>query len=331
MITFKGTPLFGQDSSPHYTSRFFGLTGTAFFWLVVMVFLAFYRPRDSRPHFKEVQIVLSNTPQAEKTSEAVPKVVPETAPKAISEAAPKAAKPEVKSEVKPEVKSEPVQYAQDPMEAFAQQTQQKQNKSFDWSIFDEADNTDSFDNSQLVQSKKINHNEPEFSGSAAEAATAASKPVTSKTSSSKDNNSSDNSQQNVSSETSNQLGNIENVSFRGTLKNGVQSESTVKSQASYSGKVHMQMSNGKSRALINPSKPVINLSEQAAATIETTKIVTISFKVLEKGNVIDIKITPEAILSAIVRDEIKEQISHWIFEPADYTATASFENKIVKQ
>ena len=323
MITFKGTPLFGQDSSPHYTSRFFGLAGTAFFWLVVMLFLAFYRPRDSRPHFKEVQIVLSNTPQTEKTSEAVPKVVPETAPKA--------AKSEVKSEVKPEVKSEPVQYAQDPMEAFAQQTQQKQNKSFDWSIFDEADNTDSFDNSQLAQSKKINHNEPEFSGSAAEAATAASKPVTSKTSSSKGNNNSENSQKNVSSETSNQLGNIENVSFRGILKNGVQSESTVKSQTSFSGKVHLQMSNGKSRALINPSKPVINLSEQAAATIETTKIVTISFKVLEKGNVIDIKITPEAILSAIVRDEIREQISRWIFEPADYTATASFENKIVKQ
>ena len=93
----------------------------------------------------------------------------------------------------------------------------------------------------------------------------------------------------------------------------------------------MEMSNGRSRALISPASPVINLSAQAAATIDTSKIVTINFKVLEAGNVTEIKITPESILTSIVREEIKAQISKWLFEADAYTATATFEYKIVKK
>ena len=107
----------------------------------------------------------------------------------------------------------------------------------------------------------------------------------------------------------------------------------VKSKTSGSGKIEMQMSNGRSRALISPAKPVINLSAQAASTIDSSITVTIKFRVVEAGNVprAEISITPESTLHQLVRDEIRNQISTWRFEPADYAATATFEYKIVKQ
>ena len=93
----------------------------------------------------------------------------------------------------------------------------------------------------------------------------------------------------------------------------------------------MQMSNGRSRALIYPEKPVINLSAQAAATIDASITVSISFKVNEKGNVSGITISPASAFKEIVKQEITGQLLDWLFEPADYTATATFDYTIVKR
>ena len=93
----------------------------------------------------------------------------------------------------------------------------------------------------------------------------------------------------------------------------------------------MAMSNGRSRALLYPEKPVINLSAPAAATIDASITVSISFRVNEKGNVSGITISPASAFKDIVKHEINEQLLEWIFEPADYTATATFEYKIVKK
>ena len=93
----------------------------------------------------------------------------------------------------------------------------------------------------------------------------------------------------------------------------------------------MEMSNGRSRALIYPEKPVINLSAPAAATIDASITVSISFKVNEKGNVSGVTISPASAFKEIVKQEITAQLLDWIFEPADYSATATFEYKIVKK
>ena len=216
---------------------------------------------------------------------------------------------------------EPIEYAVDPMEAFAQQTKKQPKKEFDWSQFDDEPAETQTSN----QVKTVQNKEPAFSGTAGTSTPTADQKVTS-TSSNANNKS-----QNASTSTSSALEGIRNSTFKGNAANGVQSESTAKTKTSGSGKVEMEMSNGRSRALINPERPVINLSAQAAATIDASKLVTIRFKVLEAGNVTEIMITPESILSAIVRDEIKAQIGKWLFEAADYTATATFEYKIVKQ
>ncbi len=361
MINYRGKPVLGPDSSIKNTSEFFALAGTILFWLLFLIFSFVIRPQPKK-QYKEVQIVLSSTPVVQKSEESpapaeqaaasasssepvVEKTVETPAPKAEpvqktetpapkapaknaakkepakTQTQPKAAsKPAAKPAARPQV-TEPVQYAVDPMEAFANQTKQQPKKEFDWSSLDD----DEADDSSVAQTKTVKSDVPAFSGSAGTAAATDNSKVTSSSSSSNNNN------QQTSSSTSRALEGIKNSTFRGNAANGVQSETTAKTKTSGSGRVEMEMSNGRSRALIKPASPVITLSAPAAATIDTSKTVSINFKVLEAGNVTEIKITPESILSSIVRDEIRNQISLWLFEAADYTATATFEYKIIKK
>lgn len=271
--------------------------------------------------------IIKETPPAPKTVEkkveppkpkAQPKPEPKKeAPKAQTQ---KTQTPAPANKVEP---VEPIEYAVDPMEAFAAQTAKKQKQEFDWSQFDDEPAVEQ----SAAQVKTVQNNTPAFSGTAGTTDPVAEQKVTSSTS---NNNL---KSQTASSSTSSALEGIKNSSFKGNAANGVQSETSVKSKTSGSGKVEMEMSNGRSRALISPAKPVINLSAQAAATIDSSITVTIRFRVVEAGNVprAEIAITPESTLHQLVRDEIRNQISTWRFEPADYAATATFEYKIVKQ
>ena len=375
MINYKGTPLFGEDSSVSHTSEFFAIAGTILFWLLFLIFTFVIKPLPKKPEYKEVQIVLSSTPVVQKSEEApapaeaasasasaesqpmletpaqeapavqtpaveTPAPKPESAPvketpkpveKKVETPKPAAKKvettkaqpqktqtpaPAAKTEV-----AEPIQYAVDPMEAFAAQTAKKQKQEFDWSqLDDEPANTSTASQAQTVQ-----NNTPAFTGSAGTAATSDSSKVTSTSSNtgSKSNT--------ASSSTSSALEGIKNSTFKGNAANGVQSETSAKTKTSGSGKVEMEMSNGRSRALLSPASPIINLSAQAAATIDASITVSISFKVNEKGNVSGIIISPSSAFKDIVKQEITAQLLDWLFEPADYSATASFEYKIVKR
>ena len=270
--------------------------------------------------------IAKETPPAPKPVE---KTVEAPKPKAQPKPEPKKEAPKPQTQKTqtpaPAKKAEPVEYAVDPMEAFAAQTNKKAKKEVDWEAMfadDEPSETQSAN-----QVKTVTNKEPAFSGSAATAATSDNSKVTSSTTSNTSKS------QSASTSTSSALEGIKNSSFKGNAANGVQSETSVKSKTSGSGKVEMEMSNGRSRALISPAKPVINLSAQAAATIDSSITVTIRFRVVEAGNVprAEISITPESTLHQLVRDEIRNQISTWRFEPADYAATATFEYKIVKQ
>lgn len=357
MIEYKGTPLFGEGSSVSHTSEFFAIAGTVLFWLLFLIFSFVIKPQPKKK-YKEVQIVLSSTPVLQKTEEAsapseaasasaasaqsepaqIQPVVETPAPAPKAEPVQKTVetpKPKTQTQPKPssaakpapapqQTMSEPIEYAVDPMEAFAAQTAKKTKQDFDWSQFDDDD--EPAETTTSTQSRTVQNNEPAFSGSAGTAATEDSSKVTSTSSSTGSKSDT------ASSSTSNALQEIKNSTFKGNAANGVQSETSAKTKTSGTGKVEMEMSNGRSRALLYPEKPAINLSAPAAATIDkSTPAVSVTFKVLESGNVIEIKITPESVLSQIVRDEIKNQISKWRFEPADYIATATFEYKIVKK
>ncbi len=359
MINYKGTPLFGEDSNPRHTSEFFAIVGTAVFWLIFLIF-SFVIKTEPKKKFKEVQIVLKSTPVVQKkqsASSAAQEAAASSVEKAVEEnfieeykSAKKSAATANSVEQKPAQKnseiqktstqqkkqtqtapattpktqtSEPIQYAVDPMEAFAQQTKQQPKKVQDF----DAMFADDFEEEDMNQNSvnKVSNNAPSYSGQAGTAASEDSAKVTSQS------NSAGAKTQNASSNTTSSLEGIKNTTFTGNVQNGVESKTQADTQISGSGKVSMKMSNGRVRALISPAKPVINLSEKAASTIDANKKVVISFKVLQSGNVTEITITPEAILSSLVRKEIIEQLSKWQFEPADYAANATFEYKILKR
>jgi hypothetical protein len=209
------------------------------------------------------------------------------------------------------------------MEAFANQTKQQPKKNVDWDAMfadDEPEETN-----ESAQTRTVQNNAPAFSGSAGTAAASDSSKITS-------TNSNTGSKSNTaSSSTSSALEGIKNSTFKGNAANGVQSETSAKAKTSGSGKVEMEMSNGRSRALISPASPVINLTAPAAATIDASITVSISFRVNEKGNVSGVTISPSSAFKDIVKQEITGQLLDWLFEPADYSATATFEYKIVKK
>ena len=270
--------------------------------------------------------IIKETPPAPKTVE---KKVEPPKPKAQPKPEPKKEAPKAQTQKTqtpaPANKVEPIEYAVDPMEAFAAQTNKKPKKEVNWDEMFADDEPSETSSSNQV--KTVTNNEPAFSGTAGTSSSNTTEKVISST------NTSTSKSTSASSSTSSALEGIKNSSFKGNAANGVQSETSVKSKTSGSGKVEMEMSNGRSRALISPAKPVINLSAQAAATIDSSITVTIRFRVVEAGNVprAEISITPESTLHQLVRDEIRNQISTWRFEPADYAATATFDYKIVKQ
>ena len=230
-------------------------------------------------------------------------------------------------------KTEPVEYAKSVEELMAEQmTSKKQQKEFDWdSMFDDSDETESFQNDSYEQTKKIPQNtenvQSSFSGAAGIAAENTSSAVKSETSQKQD------VQQKTSSQTTSSLERIMNTSFVGQMSNGVQSQTNIQTSVSNDGHVKLKMSNGHTRSLLEPSEPKIILSQNAASTIDGSRTVKIRFKVVESGNVPvnEIQITPASMLTQIVRNEIIEQISKWRFESADYVAFAEFDYKIIKQ
>lgn len=364
MTKFKGTPLFGQDSSPQNTSNILALIGTALLWLTFLICAIFIKPSVKKPKYKEVQIVLSSTSVKEKVkessapaqaaSEPLPAssetpvapaneestfpVQKSSAPAKTEPAKTQDSKPSKTQLTKPVEKkvaapspapTEPTIY-KSVEELMAEQMATKKSSSSDydqWAAMED-DFKENTNETSSNQNTIVNNTTPAFEGTAAQTV-AKDEPETSSSSSS----SSTEKKQIASSGTIKALSSIKSQTYAGgNAANGIEAETNVKTTNSRSGKVEMVMSNGSSRALLEPSKPVINLSDAASMTIDGSRKVVIQFRVVESGNVprAEILITPESILSELVRNEIKDQVSKWRFEAADDSATAEFEYKIVK-
>lgn len=363
MTKFKGTPLFGQDSSPQNTSFILGLIGTGIFWFLLLICALLIKPVQKKPKYKEVQIVLSSTSVKEKVKEssapaqAAFELLPassetpvapaneestlpvqkSSAPAKTEPAKTQDSKPSKTQLTKPVEKkvaapspapTEPTIY-KSVEELMAEQMATKKSSSSDydpWAAMED-DFEENTNETSSNQNTIVNNTTPAFEGTAAQTV-AKDEPETSSSSSS-----STEKKQTASSGTIKALSSIKSQTYAGgNAANGIEAETNVKTTNSGSGKVEMVMSNGSSRALLEPSKPVINLSDAASMTIDGSRKVVIQFRVVESGNVprAEISITPASILSELVRNEIKDQVSKWRFEAADDSATAEFEYKIVK-
>lgn len=363
MTKFKGTPLFGQDSSPQNTSNILALIVTALLWLTFLICAIFIKPSVKKPKYKEVQIVLSSTPVKEKVkessapaqaaSEPLPAssetpvapaneestfpVQKSSAPAKTEPAKTQDSKPSKTQLTKPVEKkvaapspapTEPTIY-KSVEELMAEQMATKKSSSsdFDQWVAMEDDFKENTNETSNTQNTIVNNTTPAFEGTAAQTV-AKDESETSSSSSS----SSTEKKQTASSGTIKDLSSIKSQTYAGgNAANGIEAEPNVKTTDSGSGKVEMVWSNCSSRALLEPSKPKIILSDAASMTIDGSRKVVIQFRVVESGNVprAEISITPASILSELVRNEIIDQVSKWRFEAADYSATAEFEYKIV--
>lgn len=220
--------------------------------------------------------------------------------------------------------TEPIEYALDPMEAFAKQTAKSENKEFDWSKFDE-NSTNSQTQNINSQSENYVVAKNAFEGMAGETSSPSSSAKTSsQVQSSFENNA-------TSEQTSSVLGKIANTKYVGNSSSKVISEATVESSTSSDGKVQIKTSDGRFRALIKPEKPIINISDENAP--DGSRNVTILFKIQPNGHILtsDVSITPAAILSDELKNEIISQIALWRFEETSFLSEATFEFKIVKK
>lgn len=294
----------------------------------------------------ETSQVTETVTKAPETKNAVPnKTEPQTVQKTQAESkpaeqkAPENTKPKTApiTESKPVQKTEsvqnaePVEYAKSVEELMAEQmNSKKKTNDFNWDMFEDDMNEDNQDNVYTqFQNNSVDTQKSTFSGEAGVAAEQNVSSIKSETVQKEKNAST----QKTSSSTANALAKISNTSFKGKVENGIIGQTEVQTETNQDGHVKLKMSNGDTRALLEPTQPVINLSQNAASTIDGSRTVKIRFKVVESGNVPqnEIQITPASILTEIVKSEIIEQISRWRFEAADYIAFAEFDYKIVKQ
>ena len=294
----------------------------------------------------ETSQVTETVTKAPETKNAVPnKTEPKTVQKTQAESKPEKQKaPENTktktvpiTESKPVQKTEsvqnvePVEYAKSVEELMAEQMNSKKKANdFNWDMFEDDMNEDNQDNVYTqFQNNSVETQKSTFSGEAGVAAEQNVSSIKSETVQKEKNAST----QKTSSSTANALDKISNTSFKGKVENGIIGQTEVQTETNQDGHVKLKMSNGNTRALLEPTQPVINLSQNAASTIDGSRTVKIRFKVVESGNVPqnEIQITPASILTEIVKSEIIEQISRWRFEAADYVAFAEFDYKIVKQ
>ena len=326
----------------------YALTGTAGIWIFICILFSLFALLPQKQVYKTVKITLSetSTPKiTEKKQEAAhPKpqnqeIKKQSQPKPQAEQKASAQKPSKPvSEKKPEPKQNTASKKSSVSEKPAVQTLQKSvdelmaeqrtkktpaKKEFDWSQFDD----EAVENVSENSSVPVTANSSEadiFEGTAGKAVDKDSAVVAGSKSETTGS---------ASDSTSAALEKISSAVYSANFGNGVTASSTVKSAGAPNGKMDLLMNDGSFRTLLEPAKPVIALSEAASATIDTTKNLTVRFTVLANGHVDlnSIKITPGAIITSVVQNEISTQISTWRFNQDTSSATASFPYKIEKR
>ena len=126
---------------------------------------------------------------------------------------------------------------------------------------------------------------------------------------------------------------IANTEFNSSASEGLASKMYNGVNLHSDGKYTMDLTDGTSRVLLKPAKPYIYISDQNAKLLDNRRDVKITFKILAQGNVpvSGIEIKPESALPLEVQQEIKEQISKWLFSGASGNGQASFDYSIIKR
>ena len=343
-------PLFGQDSSPHFTSLILSSIITLICWIIFCVLCFVIKFKPAVPEYKEIQIVLSSTPTEQKVAEeqstvqesaaAVPEsasAVPEPVEAQVVKETPKPKTVETKQPVaqtktttttapkttdsSKKVNFDDYQYATDysDFDFNNTATSSSQTKSFDWSQFEDS----SSEPAQVSQKVEKVTTASSTSGSAASTSTANQR----QTSSSSSSSSAQQSAPAASSSTSAAADAIKNTT--GTTSSGGTTSGSGDVQK-FSSDLDIAWNGGSARK----AKGALSINLTTGSSIKEKKTtVKIEFVVGEDGYVTpgSVKITPEALLPEVVRKEVIAQINLWRFNEAPNRSTAVFEYTIIKK
>lgn len=317
-----------------------GIIGTIVFWTLFLILMITIPVLPKKPVYKTVQIHLASASAetaasaakaaSQKEKEAAPAAKAAPAPKKATAAktAPVAAKSTAKksapAKTEPaQTKTPAVQTLQKSVEELMAENNAPKKKQASWSesaFADSSEVSSSSSSSSSVQTpvKTVNALE----GTAA-AATSSASSLSAHASSSAANGS--DAAQAAGSATKKALGKIASTSYTQHSGNGVSSSATANTGIDASGNVALQMDDGAARSLLDPKKPAIYLSDEAAKTIDGRKDVIIRFDVTASGNVpvTGIIITPASSFSPEVQKEIKDQISRWRFSQSSVPGKAT--------
>ena len=345
---------FAEDSIQKNTFRL-SFWGTAVVWFLLLIFFAFAPGVQKKEEFKTIQITLDvpqEKPEVQKTdiasqeTAASKKTQTSPAKSDAAQSAPasqkkpsvqqpaktaqkQAASPKTSSPAPVEAKSAPakakITYKKSVDELLAEQSGSAKSAQWDDSVF--GDDTAAVSSSSTTNSTAVNkgvYGTSALSGTAASAALDTGKAVAKTDSAVKTA---------ATSATQNALGKIAAATYTMSAGNGVSSSAKVNVEKNGDGSVAVSMTDGSSRILLDPKKPVIFISEENAALIDSSRTVTVSFKVLAGGNVplSGIVISPSSLLPIQIQSEIREQISQWRFKPASSDGQARFEYSIIKK
>ena len=345
---------FAEDSIQKNTLRL-SFWGTAVVWFLLLIFFAFAPGVQKKEEFKTIQITLDvpqEKPEVQKTdiasqeTAASKKTQASPAKSDAAQSAPasqkkpsvqqpaktaqkQAASPKTSSPAPVEAKSAPakakITYKKSVDELLAEQSGSAKSAQWDDSVF--GDDTAAVSSSSTTNSTAVNkgvYGTSALSGTAASAALDTGKAVAKTDSAVKTA---------ATSATQNALGKIAAATYTMSAGNGVSSSAKVNVEKNGDGSVAVSMTDGSSRILLDPKKPVIFISEENAALIDSSRTVTVSFKVLAGGNVplSGIVISPSSLLPIQIQSEIRKQISQWRFKPASSDGQARFEYSIIKK
>ena len=325
-----------------------GLVFTGIIWFILLIILAVSPGWQQKKKYKTVRIILeppveriSDNKVAAAAAAQAPAPVSETKaePKSSAKAdsAPAAPVKQVESQkqanlpkkteaAKPvtEAKKANIKYGKSVDELMNAQVSKTSSKSVDWDSMDWSENSSSNSTSSVSNAKAVN-NDSALSGTAATKTNASGGVST--------NNQKVSAGLNATSSTSSSLSSIANQKYSMSAANGITSQVSAGISANSDGKLSLAMTDGSSRILLDPKKPYIEISDENAKLIDSTRNVVITFRILAAGNVPlnEIIITPSSALPVRVQSEIKEQISKWRFAAASSDGQARFDYSIIKK
>ncbi len=314
-----------------------GIAGTIGIWMLLLMLMSVYSVFLKPKEYKTIQITLDTVKEMEQKnivrekpvlnkksaetaksedgkSDSQKKDTVKTSEKAVTEKA-------VKNEV---VKNESQVLQKSVEELMAEQFKSKK-QTAQWAMADDAVENQSV-NKISPAAPVVSQKTQALSGKAASSASNVNGPALSASKTTKQASS-----DNLSADTEKALASIKTVRKSMSYNDNVKGESIIDIDQRADGYAFV-VSGGNSRVLIEPKTPVIVLSEEEASSIDATKKLTITFTITKDGYVQsgNVKISPEGLVSSIVKDAIVRTVSSWRFSAANTDSVASFKYNINK-